>query len=211
MKKIIPFKKNILFKTNLDEITSISLEDSLNINNNAVIGNFIVSGEYKMNSSSINTEGFNYDLPVEISIDDKYNLSKATVNVTDFYYEIVDNNSLDVNIEVTIDKMEEIPVIEDVRNDTKEEIIEEIPIICDEIKEETIDTRCIETEDTSETLFKYEDSDDIYVTYSIYIVRETDTIDTILNKYNIDKETLAEYNDIKELKIGDKLIIPTNA
>ena len=87
MKKVIPFKKNILFKTNLSEITSISLEDNLKFDNNIVLGNFVVSGEYKMNDSSINTEPFNYDIPVEINIDEKYNLNKSTVEVSDFYYE----------------------------------------------------------------------------------------------------------------------------
>ena len=177
MKKVIPFKKNILFKTNLSEITSISLEDNLKFDNNIVLGNFVVSGEYKMNDSSINTEPFNYDIPVEINIDEKYNLNKSTAEVSDFYYEIINNNTLNVNIEVTIDKMEEIPIIEEVR---KENDLKEV------------------------------NTEEVYSSYSVYIVREGDTVDSIINKYSIDKEKLQEYNDLKELKIGDKLIIPSN-
>ena len=49
-----------------------------------------------------------------------------------------------------------------------------------------------------------------YVTYRVYKVEETDTIDTIISKYNINKELLADYNNIENIKPGDKLIIPTN-
>ena len=222
MKIVIPFKKNILFNTNLCEITSISLEDNLSFQKNSVIGCFVVSGDYKMNDSSINTESFNYELPVEINIDEKYNLSKSTVEVSDFYYEIINDNTLNINIEVTIDKLEEIPIIEEVRNSNEklDEINLEITNLCDEFvekeeknieeKDDIEDSntkRCVETE---ETLFKYMDSNENYSTYNIYIVREGDTIESILAKYNIDKEKVEEYNDLKELKIGDKLIIPNN-
>ena len=79
----------LLFKTNLSEITSISLEDDLKFEKNLVVGQFIVSGEYKMNDTSVNTEPFIYNLPVEISIDEKYNLDNSTIEVSDFYYEII--------------------------------------------------------------------------------------------------------------------------
>lgn len=49
-----------------------------------------------------------------------------------------------------------------------------------------------------------------YVTYRVYKVEESDTIDTILAKYNITKESLEDYNNIENIKSGDKLIIPTN-
>jgi len=52
--------------------------------------------------------------------------------------------------------------------------------------------------------------EDNYVTYRVYKVEESDTIDTILAKYNITKESLEDYNNIENIKSGDKLIIPTN-
>lgn len=197
MKKVIPFKKDILFKTNISEIVSISLENDLKFSSNDVIGNLSISGQYKMNDTSINTEYFNYDLPVEINIDDKYNIDKAIIDIDDFYYEIINNNTLSVHIEILIDKLEEVLIIPS--EDIKEEIIEE-PVIIEE--------RCIE--DEANTLFKYTDEKELYSTYRIYIVREGDTIDTIIGKYGIDRESLDMYNDLKELKIGDKLIIPSN-
>lgn len=49
-----------------------------------------------------------------------------------------------------------------------------------------------------------------YVTYRVYKVTETDTIDTIITKYNVTKEMLSDYNNIENIIPGDKLIIPTN-
>lgn len=54
-----------------------------------------------------------------------------------------------------------------------------------------------------------QDSDD-YVTYRVYTVMENDTIDTILNKYNVSLEDLNKYNDTSNLKPQDKLIIPSD-
>ena len=53
-------------------------------------------------------------------------------------------------------------------------------------------------------------SEEKYVTYRVYKVEETDTIDAILTKYSVTKELLADYNNIENIKPGDKLIIPTN-
>ena len=47
-----------------------------------------------------------------------------------------------------------------------------------------------------------------YYTYKIYILREGDTVDQVCNKYNISKEELSLYNNLNDLKIGDKIIIP---
>lgn len=52
------------------------------------------------------------------------------------------------------------------------------------------------------------DGNETYSSYYVYIVKEEDNIDKILAKYNISKEDLASYNDISNIKVGDKLIIP---
>jgi len=49
-----------------------------------------------------------------------------------------------------------------------------------------------------------------FVTYRVYKVTDSDTIDSILTKYNITKEQLADYNNIENITPGCKLIIPTN-
>ena len=81
------------------------------------------------------------------------------------------------------------------------------------------DKRCIEEEneviekkeekrETNINLFDNISIEETYSTYKIYIVRENDTIESIMEKYNIKKDALELYNDLTELKLGDKIIIP---
>ncbi len=236
MKKIIPFKKEIIFKTNLAEITSISLEHSLHKEGDHLIaGSFSLNGEYKITDTSTNTEAFSYELPFDIHIDDHYLLDHSTVDIDDFYYEIVNENVLAVSIDVKVDKLEEKPLIEE------REVIEEKPVIEERqepifeqitpIKEETLEEvkEKLEKEERVEEILKVEektqeqaemvetnrtslfgamDESETYMTYRVYIIREGDSIENILARYEITKEELASYNDLSDVKLGDKLIIP---
>ena len=47
-----------------------------------------------------------------------------------------------------------------------------------------------------------------YTTYRVYILREEDTLESVMQKYSVTREQLEEYNPLGDLKIGDKLIIP---
>jgi len=180
MKKIVPFKKEIRFNTNVAEIISISLDHNLTKEEHSVKGVFIVSGEYKLTEASLNTEQFNYELPFTVAMDDKYILDNAKVDIDDFYYEIANSNTLVVNIDVSVDDLEEREIIE-------------------EIEEE----RCIEEE-----IIEASKKEDNYRSYTVYIVREGDTLEEIITKYETTKEILLDYNDLTEIKIGDKIIIP---
>ena len=238
MKKLVPFKKEIMFKSNLEEITSISLEHSLNIEDEHLIsGEFIISGNYLMNDNSINTEEFSFNIPFDIHMDEKYILDKAIIDINDFYYEIINSKVLEVNIEVSIDKLEEKPLIEPKEievelidepilehyfeedrhiegNSSEEKCIEEnikegvyeMEINKEELKKD----RCIEEENIEvKSLFDNVTSEEEYSTYKVCIVREGDTIESIMIRYNISKEQMELYNDLKDIKIGDKLIIPS--
>lgn len=221
MKKIIPFKKDIIFKTNISEITSISLENTLSKNgDNNIRGDFTISGEYKVADESIHIEQFSYDLPFDINMDDKYNLSNCIIDIDDFYYEIINSNVLSINIDVLIDKIEE-NILEKLDN------VEEERIMPLQKEEQIIDEeRCIEPEDLLEevnikreelpipseisSVFDTIDSyKETYKSYKVYIVREGDDLEYILEKYATTKEIMDQYNDLKELKPGDKIIIPS--
>jgi LysM repeat protein len=185
MKKIVPFKKDIIFSTEIMEITSISLDHHLEKKEkNKMIGKFKVYGDYKATDVTTTLDNFSYDLPFEINLDEKYDVTNAEIEIDDFYYEIVNNKVLTVSIDVLLNNLEEKEVI------TLEE------------KEE--EKRCIEEEVQQEVTSKEE----IYKSYKVYIVRENDTLETIMEKYNITKEELEEYNDIATLNINDKIIIP---
>lgn len=213
MKKIVPFKKEIIFKDNLAEITSISLEHNFQLKEHSVTGEFIVSGEYKVTSTSTNTESFSYNLPFEVSLDERYGLENANVDVDDFYYEIINDKVLSVNIEILIDQLVEKEVVTLEELNRNEKLNQDKIEFTKEVEPSEPEKRCIEEEDVpamGDIFNQIEESRNDYKSYSIYIVREGDSIETIMEKYNITKEELEDYNDLKELKIGDKIIIPCN-
>ncbi len=211
MKKTIPFKKQLIFKTKVNDITSIALENTLKTKENIIEGELIINGTYKITETSTKVDEFEFKIPINIEIDDKYITEEIQIDISDFYYEIIDNSILEVNIEILLDNIIE----KQIEEPAKEEILTLKPII--EKEEETImeepikEERCIEQEEPTNEINMFNsfiDDQEEYGAYHVYIIREGDTIETILNKYKTTKEKLDEYNDTNELKIGDKIIIP---
>lgn len=197
MKKIVPFKKDIDFNNNIFEINSISLEHTLALKeDNLVSGEFIISGTYKMTEASLNVDSFEYKLPFDISIDKKYNTNNVIVDINDFYYEVINNEILSINIEVSLDNLEEKEIV--VLPEEKIEILDE---------REEADIENNQNIDTKNPFDSF-DENERYSVYKVHVVTENDTIDSILQKYEINKEELEAYNDLNDLKIGDKLIVP---
>jgi len=275
MKKIIPFTKDIEFKTMISKVTSISLEHTLRANeNNLIDGYFIIEGTYKMTQASQIDEDFSYKIPVEIEIDDRYDMSNVRIDIDDFTYEVVDEERMHLDISLCIDNLEEKVVeleeikIEDIEVD--EEKVEEVENIisdegADEVRnngilddlfldtsqmedleihtdnvqesEKTILERPVNQEDLKshnqcdntnkpqynemenvsnttigvDSLFSsFKDNAETFKTYSVYIVKDEDTIDSIMIKYNVSKEDLEEYNNLSDIKIGSKVVIPNS-
>ena len=180
MEKIVPFKRDISFETKIAEIRSISLEHTYEIQNNLISGTFIISGNYKLTDTSTNVDPFKFEIPFDISIDSRYELNKATVDINDFFYELINNEVLSVSITLIIDNLEE----------KEEREMEEIQ----EEKQEVEEIKPVSYEEA-------EKDDEAEVT-------ENDTIESIIEKYDVTKEALEAYNDLNDLKIGDKLIVP---
>ena len=93
--------------------------------------------------------------------------------------------------------------------EVKEECYEpEEPVTKKEVREDTVEQNEIPmlTEE-SKNIFTFTE-EEVYATYKVYIVRDGDTVENILEKYQITKEILSEYNDLENIKIGDKLVIP---
>lgn len=238
MKQIIPFVKDINLNSNIFEITSIALEHNLKMeNNDSIVGVFTVSGKYKINEISINEESFENNINFDITLDDKYDASKVKIDIDDFYYEIVDDVYLRVHIDVLVDnlvyvkkplpeeKKEEKVNIEDVipsikkldersssTNNIEEEVID--------IKEDVKDIDNEKTEERDENFNKEEivnnfsssflSEENSFATYKVHIVRESETIDTIIEKYNTTKEELEKYNSLDNIILGSKIIVPVS-
>ena len=220
MKKIVPFKKDIEFDSNIAEISSISLEHTLKLKEeNLVSGEFIISGTYKMTEASVNVDSFEYKLPFDISIDKKYDTKNIDVDINDFYYEVINNELLSISIEVVLDGLEEKPEEEEEIRMTEEKI--ETLEDKEEVEKEE-DTQTVSTveenseevnreeDNTVKSIFEGLDENERYAVYKVHIVTENDTTESIISEYGITRDDLEAYNDLSDLKIGDKLIIPSH-
>jgi len=193
MKKIVPFVKEFNFKTKIDEIVSISLDHNLKLNDNLVSGEFIINGFYKMINNDNNTE-FNYKVPVDITIDSKYDTSNCQISIDEFTYEIINEEVLKIKISVMLDDL-----------DIKEDEIDKIELDLDD--ENNIDI--IEEPEIIEENIHNNENNKEYSIYRVYSFKEEDTLDLILDKFNITKELLSDYNDLDNISVGSKLIIPS--
>ena len=208
MDKIIPINNDLEFEKAIEDITSIALDKDININNTDIGGTLTVSGTYKSLNTTASEEEFSYDIPIDITMGDNFDLESADIDIDDFHYDIKGDNILEVKIDLLLSN-----VIEKITPDIEEDIVKDIPILEEDNDLSDIYRKVDEIEDEEEiktnSLFtKFLDSDDTYVTYKIYFVRENDTVESILDKYNITKEELSNYNDLDSIKINDKIVIP---
>lgn len=212
MEKIVPFKRDISFETKIAEIRSISLEHTYEIQNNLISGIFIISGNYKLTDTSTNVDPFKFEIPFDISIDSRYELNKATVDINDFFYELINNEVLSVSITLIIDNLEEKEEreMEEIQEE-KQEVEEIKPVSYEEAEkdDETEEEKPVSASpETVKSIFDNMDENEGYVVYKVHIVTENDTIESIMEKYDVTKEALEAYNNLNDLKIGDKLIVP---
>ena len=233
MKQIIPFVKDISLAPKIYEVTSIALEHNLKMeNSDSVVGSFTVSGKYRINNISINEEVFEENIPFDITLDSKYDASKVTIDIDDFYYEIINDEFLRVHIDVLVDNLvyekkevekpkeiikEEREEISTIINERKDDLMNDNVNLSDKkedtlIREEDTKTSKKDEERESDITNKIEtglfDKEEKYITYKVHIVRDTETIDEITTKYNVSKEELEKYNDLNNIVLGTKIIIP---
>ncbi len=227
MKSVVPFTKDILFKSKIAEITSISLEHELDVKEDSVTGNFIISGDYKSHEVSVNKEEFLYKLPFSVELTENIDLNTFNFEILDFYYDVIDNDTLRINIEFEVKaekkeeekieerevKQEEIftPVEEEIENIEVEipvsNKIEEPVEIKEQVKKEKPEER-VEKEEQETILNNIDVEEDDFMTYNIHIVREMESFESISEKYNVSVDLLKEYNNLESINIGDKIIIP---
>lgn len=280
MKKVISFEKELDFPTMIGEITSISLDQNIEfLDSSSAAGEMIVSGGYKLTEASTLIEDFKYTIPVEITLTEKLDLSTTKISISDFNYEIINDDILKCNIDLLLEGVEEVEIEEKEELEVDEEIeeknerkieteekkeekeIEQIEILdddsnreCDGDLEEKKEEQEIpvKMEEEEELPFKiapkeeneiempqaeinifqkeeekmenqeeplssnisslfqvFENSEETFTTYSVYIMRKEDTLDRIMDHYHVNREQLSEYNDLDNLEIGSKIIIPS--
>ena len=229
VKKIVPFNNVLTFNTDVYEITAISLEHDIKKEVDTISGVFYITGEYKMTAGSLDNEEFKFELPFDIALGNPYNLDTLIVDIDDFRYELLDDNRLKVNIDLYIDgeikeESEETSdlfteeELRELKEDTEEvfepkrtEVTEQIDLLDEMLdnKEEPVEENIsINNENDNINIFNGFNEEEKYVTYHVYPVTENDTLDKILEKYQVTKEELSKYNGSLDIHPGDKLIIP---
>lgn len=278
MRKIINFDKKLEFPSMIGEITSISLDQELKFKDESnVNGKLIVKGTYKRTEASRLEEEFYFDIPTEIILNEKVDLTTTKIEIDDFFYEIENDDTVNCHINILVEGMEIIedeeiednilrdgkenaeelenhlkevqnivydsddrecdgdnsyseeylpateeinPKVDDkkIKKDTKdikEEIKSNVEIKEEEeniqmSKEENIVEEIEENENVGSLFNSFKDSEETFSTYSVYILKEEETIEMVLSKFKITKEELESYNDISNISKGSKLIIPMN-
>ena len=217
MRQTIPFKKDITFKTKIGELTAISLDNDLTLKGeDLIVGNFYISGTYKMIETSELEEEYSYKIPCEIAINEEYDTYNATIDIDDFYYEIINDEILRINIVVVINNLERKEIeskqeeenlgdeLDEILDEPLERIEEEKVNVLEEIPEIPRESKSF-----LEVKEEIKSQKDTYLTYRVYMVKDDDSLDDILEKYNISKEQLSDYNNLEDFAPGVKLVIPS--
>lgn len=104
----------------------------------------------------------------------------------------------------SIDKIEEKEIIDAKKElsleDTREDPSNDNINIIEEEDRDKIETDSI--------INSINNNNDNFVTYKIYKIHENETLESIVIKYHTTIDDLKEYNDLNNLNIGDKIIIP---
>lgn len=237
MSEAFVVERDFLFKDSIFEITSISVEHDEDINGSNLEGDFIISGDYRLHEISINKEDFSFKLPFTHEIRSNVNLDTVNLEITDFTYELNNNDELHVHIEYIVSGEQSLIEFADEKdlneflNKTDAEVVdltEDEPRFKEVSKEETLDipaedSKKEEKEEPKEEIKEDKPSeistnniigsinaDETYVKYHVHTVMQNDTLEGILDKYKITLTDLKKYNTFEALEVNMKLVIPEN-
>lgn len=237
MSEAFVVERDFLFKDSIFEITSISVEHDEDINGSNLEGDFIISGDYRLHEISINKEDFSFKLPFTHEIRSNINLDTVNLEITDFTYELNNNDELHVHIEYIVSGEQSLIEFADEKdldeflNKTDAEVVdltEDEPRFKEVSKEEILnipaeDSKKEEKEESKEEIKEDKTSeistnniigsinaDETYVKYHVHTVMQNDTLEGILDKYKITLTELKKYNTFEALEINMKLVIPEN-
>lgn len=237
MSEAFVVERDFLFKDSIFEITSISVEHDEDINGSNLEGDFIISGDYRLHEISINKEDFSFKLPFTHEIRSNVNLDTVNLEITDFTYELNNNDELHVHIEYIVSGEQSLIEFADEKdldeflNKTDAEVVdltEDEPRFKEISKEETLDipvedSKKEEKEESKKEIKEEKQSeistnniigsinaDETYVKYHVHTVMQNDTLEGILDKYKITLTDLKKYNTFEALEVNMKLVIPEN-
>ena len=227
MKETIEFKKDCMLKTYASSISDITLSHDYKILEDTIEGYFDVAGSYKATISSVETEDFFYTIPFTIALSSLIDKDSINLSIHDFSYETEkDVLHLKMVLDMEYTKLPEEVNNEEIEETGENEMKEVNDVIDDYINEKDLlspkdfhdevmldKTTTIKeanneiTDNNMKTIFNNVTEEE-YSKFKVYIMREEDTLDSILLKYNVKMDEITEYNDVENIHVGDKIIIP---
>lgn len=227
MNQKIEFKKDCMLKTYVSSITDISLTHDYKILDDTIEGYFDVTGSYKVTMSSVETESFMFTIPFTIALSSLIDKDTINLKLSDFNYS-VEKDVLHLKMFLDMD-YQEIEIKEDIKdNEEIDNMINDLidkdsttdikspsefhnEVMLDNVidSKEEVSTKEKVSEKNFNTIFN-EVKESNFSKYKVYIMRSEDTLESILVKYNVTMEEIKEYNDIDNINIGSKIVIPYN-
>lgn len=223
MNEKIPFKKDIIFKSSIGEITDITLTHDYKIKEDMVEGVFYISGKYKMTEASIIEEEFFYNIPFSIAIGERINKDTINLVIDSFDYKFKkDILSVNMNLNMNYEEDEIQNSIEELLQREEEKEIEmNITNNENEIKMDDINIDSDVNIVTENNEVTNEEANDIiglaknnitdgnaFSTYKVINMRESDTLENVIAKYNITMDDLKLLNNLEDINTNNKIIIP---
>lgn len=227
MNQKIEFKKDCMLKTYVSSITDISLTHDYKILDDTIEGYFDVTGSYKVTMSSVETEDFMFTIPFTIALSSLIDKDTIDLKLSDFNYSVekdvlhlkmfLDMDYQEIEIKEEVDDSEEIDnMINDLMDkesttDIKSPSEFHNEVMLDNVidSKEEVSTKEKVSEKNFNTIFN-EVKENNFSKYKVYIMRSEDTLESILVKYNVTMDEIKEYNDIDNINIGSKIVIPYN-
>lgn len=227
MNQKIEFKKDCMLKTYVSSITDISLTHDYKILDDTIEGYFDVTGSYKVTMSSVETEDFMFTIPFTIALSSLIDKDTIDLKLSDFNYSVekdvlhlkmfLDMDYQEIEIKEEVEDSEEIDnMINDLMDkesttDIKSPSEFHNEVMLDNVidSKEEVSTKEKVSEKNFNTIFNEVKESNFYK-YKVYIMRSEDTLESILVKYNVTMDEIKEYNDIDNINIGSKIVIPYN-
>lgn len=227
MNQKIEFKKDCMLKTYVSSITDISLTHDYKILDDTIEGYFDVTGSYKVTMSSVETESFMFTIPFTIALSSLIDKDTIDLKLSDFNYS-VEKDVLHLKMFLDMD-YQEIEIKEDIKdNEEIDNMINDLmdkesttdikspsefhnEVMLDNVvdSKEEVSTKEKVSEKNFNTIFN-EVKESNFSKYKVYIMRSEHTLESILVKYNVTMDEIKEYNDIDNINIGSKIVIPYN-
>lgn len=182
-----------------------------------------ISNKIKRESIELNIKDFNYEIVdfdiLKINVELLLNCEEEEVKIEEI--ENLDNEERQIDEildEILKEEKEEVEVLE-IKEETNEKV-EEVRSVeeLDEERKFDIDSLelsfgkkkkkdKVEEEEINSVVDSVKEKNE-YVTYKVYLAKESDSYDSISSRYGVDINELLKYNDNSDINIGDKIIIP---